>query len=516
MFRTIEHLLVRLSLLLVAAVAGATWLLVAGHLFWGLAAAGVALWLLGRMSRQYKKFNSSVIFLLNALENGDYSFSFAEAAAGKISRERRDVNSILNVIKEILVKARQEEIENEKFLSLIVAAIPTGIVIVDERDFVRVANDAALRLLGMHVFTHVKQLGMVDEAVLHTFRHLAPGRRATIRIADEREERLISVSMSRIRVKRGTLRVVSMHNIAGELEEREMESWIKLIRVMTHEIMNSIAPITSLSETMLTAWAGTPTANLATQNRFQSSEDVQKLERNTVEAFGTITSTARGLLAFVESYRRFTGIPKPNLRPVALGPLVENIVRLEKPGLRERGIEITTRFSDPGLSVAADEGQIAQVLVNLLKNAAEAIPPEGPGGRIEVTLSRGGSGNGVEAGGNGSGFDGGVFGSGASDGVGGGGGEGEGEDDAMTGVSGDDPAGGGGAVTLDVANNGSPVPADVLPHIFVPFFTTKPTGTGIGLSVSRYIMRLHGGNLKHRAEGGLTHFTMTFPATVES
>jgi signal transduction histidine kinase len=227
-----------------------------------------------------------------------------------------------------------------------------------------------------------------------------------------------------------------------------MESWIKLIRVMTHEIMNSIAPITSLSETMRYAWAEADRGN-----------DADRLQRNTIEAFSTISSTARGLLSFVESYRRFTGIPKPELRPVALVPFVDRVVGLENPLLRERGIEIVIRSSDPDISVAADEGQISQVLVNLLKNAAESIPPGQEGGKIEVRVWRDGD----------------------------------------------------SSVHLDVADNGTPIPADVLPHIFVPFFTTKETGTGIGLSVSRYIMRLHGGNLKHHAEGGLTCFGMTFP-----
>jgi nitrogen fixation/metabolism regulation signal transduction histidine kinase len=457
MFRSIEQRLVLLSLLLVVVVAGATWLLVAKHLFWGWMAVIAVLVVLRQMKLVYKKFNSSVIFLLNALENGDYSFSFTET---KLARDKREVNLVLNAIKEILVKARREEIENEKFLSLIVAAIPVGIVIIDERDFVKVANDAALKLLGMHVFTHVKQLGMVDEAVLVAFRELTPGHRATIRITDERNERLVSMGMSSISVKRGVLRIVSMHNIAGELEEREMESWIKLIRVMTHEIMNSIAPITSLSETMQSAWAEAD----------KEAGEADRLKRNTVEAFGTITSTARGLLSFVESYRRFTGIPKPELRTVKLASFVENAIRLEEPLLRERGIDISARFSDPAITVAADKGQIGQVLVNLLKNAAEAIAPEQTDGRIEVIVSKGG-------------------------------GDGDGRD------SGD------GSVTLEVANNGIPIPAEVLPHIFVPFFTTKATGTGVGLSVSRYIMRLHGGNLKHHAEGGRTIFSMVFPVS---
>ncbi len=447
MFRSIERTLMLLTLLLVAATAGAVWLLLEGRLLWGPALVCVALWLVFRLRREYKKFNSNIIFLLNAIENGDYSFGFAESATGEMPHEKREVNSILNVIKEILARAREEQIENEKFLSLIVAAIPAGIVIVDERNFVKVANDAALGLLGLHVLTNTKQLKMVDEAVFRAFDTLSPGRKTTVRIADEREERLVAVDMSRINIRRGSLRVFTMHNIAGELEEREMESWIKLIRVMTHEIMNSIAPITSLSETMLLAW-----------KEAGGEGETDRLRRNTVDAFSTITSTARGLLSFVESYRRFTGIPKPRLHPLALVPFTENILRLQAPLLHERGIKVTTGFEDPEIAVAADEGQIGQVLVNLLKNAAEAIPPEQTDGEIRVRIWHD-----------------------------------------------------GGAVRLDVSNNGAPVPEEVLPHIFVPFFTTKSSGTGIGLSVSRYIMRLHGGNLKHHTEGGQTVFSMVFP-----
>ncbi len=443
MFKSIKYRITLYCVLLAASAATAGGLMAEGRTLWALLAVLTALISLQGLLKGYGKLNRNFIFLLNAIENGDYSFNFSETG---LSRREKELNGVLNAIKEILARAREEEIENEKFLSLIVAAIPVGIVIVDERDFVTVSNDAALRLLGLHVFTHTKQLEMVDPAVYETFRNLTPGGKATIRVADEREERLMSLSSSQIRFKNGTLRVVTMSNIAGELEEREMESWIKLIRVMTHEIMNSIAPVTSLSETMLTAW-----------NSGQG-EDERVLRRNTVEAFETIASTAHALLSFVESYRRFTGIPAPVLRPVKAVPLVEKALKLESEAFRQRGIEAEVRSDDAGITVDADEGQITQVLVNLLKNAAEAIPPSQTGGRVEVR----------------------VF---ARD----------------------------GKVHIEVADNGLPVPEDVLPHIFVPFFTTKQEGTGIGLSVSRYIMRLHGGNLKHHTGGGCTVFGMVFP-----
>ncbi len=444
MFKSIKYRITLYCVLLAASSVGTGWLVAEGRTFWALLAGLVALISLHGLLKGYGKLNSNFIFLLNAIENGDYSFNFSETG---LSRREKELNGVLNAIKEILARAREEEIENEKFLSLIVEAIPVGIIIIDERDFVTVTNDAALRLLGLHVFTHTKQLEMLDPAVYEAFVGLAPGGKATVRVADEREERLISLSLSRIGFKNGTLRVVTMDNIAGELEEREMESWIKLIRVMTHEIMNSIAPVTSLSETMLTAWNG------------EQGENEGMLRRNTVEAFETIASTAHALLSFVESYRRFTGIPTPVLRPVKAVPLVEKAIKLESETFRRRGIETVTRFADRNITVYADKGQIIQVLINLLKNAVEAIPASRTDGKIELR----------------------VF-----------------ENDEK--------------VYVEVADNGQPVPDDVMPHIFVPFFTTKQEGTGIGLSVSRYIMRLHGGNLKHHAGGGCTVFSMVFPS----
>jgi nitrogen fixation/metabolism regulation signal transduction histidine kinase len=448
LFKTAKYRFALFLALLVVSVGVGVWFIAGGSIFYGLLALCVAVVAIGGVVRSYERRNRNFVFLLNAIENGDYSFNFSSDSR-TLSRREQELSLVLNAIKDILIRARDEEIENEKFLSLIVAAIPVGIVIIDERDFVKAANDAALKLLGLSVFTHIRQLGMVDERVMEAFGSVTPRRGTTLHIADEREERLISLGVSTIRIKKGALKVFTMHNIAGELEEREMESWIKLIRVMTHEIMNSIAPINSLSETMGYAWA----------HSADNPDEAGRLQRNTMEAFATITSTARGLLSFVESYRRFTGIPKPQLHPLQLGQLAEKVVNLEKNFMDNRNIRILMRPNDSDVTVSADEGQISQVLVNLLKNAAEAIDAGRGDGRVEVHVWRDGE----------------------------------------------------SAVHIDVTNNGTPIPEDVLPHIFVPFFTTKDSGTGIGLSVSRYIMRLHGGNLKHHAEGDLTTFSMVFP-----
>jgi signal transduction histidine kinase len=238
------------------------------------------------------------------------------------------------------------------------------------------------------------------------------------------------------------MRILTLSNIDSELESKEMESWIRLIRVMTHEIMNSIAPITSLSETM--------------KFIYQSDiVDYKELKNNTMEAFETIHTTATGLLSFVESYRKFTAIPQPLKRDFTINSLVDKVIKLHESALAEKKIEVQTLLPE-SLAVNADENLIAQVLINLFKNAIEAIEADN-NGKIIVSAEFNPNGK----------------------------------------------------IELNVANTGKPIPADILPLIFIPFFTTKPSGSGIGLSVSRYIMRLHNGKLHHFVSSdGMTVFQM--------
>jgi len=207
--------------------------------------------------------------------------------------------------------------------------------------------------------------------------------------------------------------------------------------------MNSLAPITSLSETM--------------QYIYRSdTEGLEELKQNTLEAFETINTTAKGLLSFVESYRKFTAIPEPKKKNFILNTLIDKVVKLHKTTLNEKNIELQIQIPE-SLSVCADENLITQVLINLLKNAIEAIE-ENSNERIIISTDS--------------------------------------YDDGM--------------INLNVANSGKPISAEILPHIFVPFFTTKSSGTGIGLSVSRYIMRLHGGKLIHFVtHEGMTTFQLS-------
>lgn len=444
MFKSIHNKLVILIALLIVSVSLLTYCLVAGYYVYAALPALLLVICLSALSHQYNKYNQNILFLLNALDNGDYSFHFTET---KMSVREKELNMMLNRIKDILTNARKEVIQNEKFLSLIIENVTTGIVIVTERGNVRTVNQMALRLLGLPVFTHLNQLNAINESYPELFYQIKTGDQQQISVINEREEVQVSIQASLIKVKDETIKVITLNNIGNELEAKEMESWIRLIRVMTHEIMNSIAPISSLSETMLTLL-----------NNPDMEHETESLKNNTREAFDTIHITAKGLLSFVESYRRFTGVPKPVIKPFELLPLVNKLVHLQEHLMEEKGIETKIISEDNNLIVAGDENLITQVLVNIIKNAIQAIDAS-ENGKIFINCNR---------------------------------------QDSHT--------------YIDISNTGKPIPKEELSSIFIPFFTTKESGSGIGLSISRYIMRLHGGKLMHSlSPEGYTTFTLVFP-----
>jgi nitrogen fixation/metabolism regulation signal transduction histidine kinase len=426
-FRSIQYRLYAYTALLVLAVAVTTFFFFTANYLYAILGIGVIFFCFFGLKKGYQSYNQNFHFLLNALENGDYTFHFSET---KLSTQEKEMNKVMNRIKEILVNARKEVIENEKFLSLILESVSTGIIIIDDKGIVQRINQPTLNMLGLPVLSHINQLQVINETYPKLFHQLRSGDNVQITLTNEREELQISLYVSQICLKRGLMRIITLNNIGDELEMKEMESWIRLIRVMTHEIMNSIAPITSLSETML----------FLHQNAPIYSED---LKRNTLGAFKTINSTASGLLSFVESYRKFTAIPKPKKQDFNLNTAIDKVIKLHEAAIRKKNIELIVSLLEPVI-IHADENLITQVLINLLKNAIEAIEAN-KGEKIMFSVNQS-----------------------APD-----------------------------KLSVNIANTGKPIPEDILPNIFVPFFTTKSSGSGIGLSVSRYIMRLHGGKLQH-------------------
>ena len=348
--------------------------------------AGVVFYL--RLALRYRRNIRKVAFMFDAIDNVDYSFSFSTSG---VDGSEALLNTSLNRIKQILTNARDEAVEREKYYEQILDAAGTGIIVVDGAGHILQHNTAATRLLHRTQLTHTDQLGTM----------LTDGS--------------LSVRETYTTLRGSRVRIVAVSDINSELSNREVDSWIKLIRVLTHEIMNTVTPITSLSQTLLAHAEGE--------------------QREGLEA---IHKTGTELMAFVENYRRFTHVPKPQPRLFYVKPFVERMARMC------RG-EVTLKVTPADLLVYADEGLMGRVVTNLLKNAREAA---------DVSPM----------------------------------------DDARVWIeayTGDDDS-----VVIDVCDNAGLIAPDMAQHIFVPFFTTKEGGSGIGLPLSRQIMRVSGGTLE--------------------
>lgn len=387
--------------------------------------------------RLYRRNLRKVSFMFDAVDNNDYAFHYATA---RHATEERIINESLNRILQILLQAKADAKEREKYYEMIMNSVNTGIVVINEKGFVLQQNSESLRLLGLPVFTHIRQLERIDEKLAERFTDLQPGEKYHLSFRNERGAVNLSIRVSETVLKGERVKLIAMNDIHGEMEDKEVDTWIRLTRVLTHEIMNSVTPITSISSTLL------------------SRHDEMKEElRNGLEL---ISDTGKGLISFVESYRRFTHIPTPQPTLFYVGRFIERMTQLASHHHASH-IAIQTDIRPDDLILYADEDLIGQVVLNLLKNAIQAIGSDHPDGQIMVRASC----NSNES------------------------------------------------IVIEISNNGPAIPPEEAEHIFTPFFTTKEGGSGIGLSVARQIMRLSGGSisLKSNAPNHRTTFVLLFP-----
>ena len=233
--------------------------------------------------RLYTYNTRKVAFLLDAIENDDPAVRFYEHSPDK---ENSLVNMMLNRIARILYNVKQETAQREKYYELILDFVETGIVVLNSKGAVYQKNKKATQLLGMDVFTHTKQLSRISDELKKVMEEALPGDKSQVQVSTERGTINLALRVSGINIKEEELRIIALSDINRELDEREIDSWIRLTRVLTHEIMNSLTPVTSLSETLLQL----PGA--------ENEEMRQGLE--------TIHTTGKGLINFVMSYRKLT------------------------------------------------------------------------------------------------------------------------------------------------------------------------------------------------------------------
>ena len=390
-----------------------------------------------RLYRHYRRNIKKVTFLFDAIDNGDFSFNFPTEKGFK---EDKILHKSLNRIKLFLQHTREEQMEREKYYEQILNAVDTGILVVDSHDNILQHNQAALRLLDTDVLTHMNQVKgkLKDE-------HLAKHETQAM-------------------LKDKHVRIIALSDVSHELSNQEVDSWIKLIRVLTHEIMNTITPVTSLSETLLT--------------RVTEDKDLK-------QGLETIHKTGTELLAFVNNYRRFTHVPQPQPTLFYVEPFLERMALL-------CNHEVEIEVSPKDLLTYADESLLSHVVTNLLKNAVEAF-----NGQEKLSAERNKQDR-NEQGRNKQECRSADLQSAAS---------------KKAFIRLQAYANAQESIIIDVSNNAGLIPEDVASHIFIPFFTTKPEGSGIGLSLSRQIMRVSGGSLSlHQDKAqGITTFRIIIP-----
>ena len=396
------------------------WLINERNWLWLCVALPTLGWSVWAFYRLYTYHTRKVAFLLDAIENTDPAVHFYEHVADK---ESSQVNMLLNRIARMLQTVKLETMEREKYYELILDFVETGIVVLDEKGVVFQHNRKALELLGMEVFTHVKQLGKLSGSVEKAFREILPGQKMQVEYTHERGTMTFHIRTSSITIQDKPYRIIALNDISHELDEREIDSWIRLTRVLTHEMMNSLTPVTSLSEMLLTL----PIA-------MKDEELRQGLE--------TIHTTGKGLVNFVMSYRKLTRLPSPEPTLFDMRPFLERMVQLAKHQYPSSNVRITLETVQEDLMAFADESMMTQVMTNLLKNAIQAIG-EAKEGEIRLRVYC----------------------------------------DAQD------------IVRIEVSNNGPRIAPEIAEQMFVPFFTTKKEGSGIGLSLSKQMMRLQGGNV---------------------
>lgn len=255
----------------------------------------------------YRIHTKRVLFMIDALENNDSAIHFPEE---QIMPETREVNRALNRVGRILYNVKSETVQQEKYYELIMDCVNTGVLVLNENGAVYQKNNEALRLLGLNVFTHIRQLNKVDIQLMKKIEFCRPGDKIQTIFNNERGTINLSIRVSGITVREEQLRILAFNDINSELDEKEIDSWIRLTRVLTHEIMNSVTPITSLSETLL---------SLADTR----DEEIRR-------GLQTISTTGKGLLSFVESYRRFTRIPTPEPSLFYVKAFIDRMVELAR------------------------------------------------------------------------------------------------------------------------------------------------------------------------------------------
>lgn len=370
---------------------------------------------------------------LDSIRYNDFATTFSANVNGKTYEH---LNASFNEVIRLFKNTRAEKEVQYNYLQTVIQHINIGIIAYRKDGEVDIVNNAIKRLFGINNLNHIQQLNTIDESIVHKLLNIKAGDSILIKLLKEDEVLQLAVVATEFKKEGEEYLLVSFQDIHAELEAKEIESWQNLIRVLTHEIMNSITPISSLTTTVNQMIFDDESIHIK-MSALDSGEmaDVKL-------ALETIGKRSEGLLNFVEIYRNLTRIPKPNFRHIPIFDLFQNVEQLFAVQLKENNIHFSYKISPETLHLTADPDLLEQVLINLVLNAIQALK-DSPNPEIKI-VARFNRNN---------------------------------------------------HVIIEIADNGKGIKPDLFDKIFMPFFTSKKEGSGIGLSLSRQIMHMHKGSI---------------------
>lgn len=433
-----------LMALLVFSAAGLGWALGAARMHLGITFLLVVTVVLFLLYRLLTKPHKEILFFFKALENDDTSISYSSARSNKFIDELNHYLSQLNLS---FQEMKVEHELREQYFNRILEHLASGLLVIAKKGHVNQVNAEALRLFNVAKLTHIRALAEVDPKLYRSLSEMHGDSRTECTLQDKVTgiKRVLGMQCVEINLKGEDVRIVSIQDLSMEMERKEIDDWIRLIRVMSHEIMNSLAPITSISTTLKEEWSD--------QQEKQTDPRVDK----TLKGLEAIAEQSEGLTTFFESYRVLSRIPDPVMKEFSLCSLFDKLETLVMHNPENAGIHIRFLCADSSLKLFADEQMVTQVLLNLIKNAAQALE-----GVQHPSIST----------------------------------EAQRLDE--------------GQILLKVSDNGPGIPSDMAGEIFLPFFTTRKKGTGVGLSYSRHVMNMHGGSIEFDSQAGNTEFRLLF------
>ncbi len=407
----------------------------------------LALLLLAELLRYIHRGYSELEAMLAAIQNNDFSPNFSP-----YPRRKGGVELGLNRIMDAFRNIRQEKESHLRYLETVIRHVDQALLCFDGSGIIKLHNAALQKLFGRQKLTHLDDLKKIDAEILSVVTTLAPSETRMIRYQRGNAIIPLSVNASHFRIRGTAYTLIGFKDISLEIEENEVDSWQKLIRVLNHEIMNSAIPISTLAG-VLNRMLADDQGNEADLCMLGPDE-----ESDLRKGLQTIEKRSHGLVAFTQSTRSLIHMGEPKFDKIDLHQLIDRVVMLLKPDFENDGILIKWDVQPAGLTVLADQSMLEQVLINLLKNAREALE-NSQDGKIEILARR--------------------------------------QED--------------GKILISVADNGCGISQESLSQIFIPFYTTREKGSGIGLSLSRQIMRLHKGSISVESEVNLgTKFVLRF------